>query len=226
MFDHDLEAQELPAELLQFLGKHMDFCVELETLCSGAEIEPGDKRQLALEAMNNAAFRLVEAQASLIALENPLPAFTLVRPTLEHVVRSVWIRACASDTWIEKYWTPKPNEAIAETASQSSLKEMISALGKSTHTAQIASKFDSLYQQTGKAMHSLVHGGIYSTVQSLSKPDIQQATNLLRNSNGMLLISAQALLLPYANWQSDYRSIQSRFLGVLPPLDSPQTFSA
>ena len=164
---------------------------------------------------------MVDGQATLIAAGNWIPAFTLVRPVFEHVVKSVWLRTSASDEWIGQLWTPKAPGVVAETAKQRSLKEMLSDIGQSPPSTQIAGKLQFLYDFTGKAMHSFVHGGIYSVVQALAGPNSQNHMNLLRNSNGMLLICTQALLVPYDGWRHDYRALQERFLSVLPPLDPP-----
>lgn len=201
------------------LEQHMLFQAAIEALCEGIELDHTNKRELTIASLSKAARDLAQGQWLLIAADNPLPAYALVRPMFEYVVKAIWCRVYAKDDWLIRLWTPPELDAIKETAPQRMLKEMLDNIAQHPPTAQIHQKLVALYDATGKAMHSFVHGGIYTNVHALIEIPMEQQLNLLRNSNGLLLINAQTLLLPYDGWRDDYRAIQTDFKDALPPLD-------
>ena len=201
------------------LERHMLFQAAMAALCEGVETDRADKRELTIASLSNAARDLAQGQWLLITEDNPLPAYALVRPMFEYVVKAIWCRVYAKDDWLTRLWTPPEVDVIKETAPQRMLKEMLDNIAQHPPTAQIHQKLVALYEATGKVMHSFVHGGIYANVHALIDIPMEQQLNLLRNSNGLLLLNAQTLLLPYEGWRDDYRAIQSDFQDVLPPFD-------
>lgn len=212
-----MDAKEEPVH--PALERHALFQASIEALCGGVELKPTDKRELSIGALSKATRDLADAQLLLIMEENALPAYTLFRPLFEHVVKAIWCRVYAKDDWLNRLWTPPNQEGFKETAPQKMLKEMLENIAQHPPTAQIHQKLVALYDVTGKVMHSFVHGGIYANVHALLQIPFETQLNLLRNTNGLLLLNAQTLLLPYGGWQDDYRAIQAEFLDVLPPLD-------
>lgn len=201
------------------LKRHVMFQAAIAQLCDGLEIDPSDKRELTIASLSTAARNLAKGQWLLVTAGNPLPAYTLFRPMFEHVVKGIWSRVYAKDDWLTRLWTLPENDVIKETAPQRMLKEMLDNISQHPPTAQIHQKLLALYEATGKVMHSFVHGGIYANVHALIEIPLGQQLNLLRNSNGLLLINTQTLLLPYEGWRDDYRAIQAEFMDVVPPFD-------
>lgn len=203
------------------LERHAIFQASIADICSEIEVSSTDKRELTIVALSKAARDLAHAQWLLIAAENALPAFTLVRPLFEHVVKAIWCRVYAKDDWLERLWTPPEGDLIKETAPQKMLKDMLDDIAKHPPTEQIHQKLVALYGVTGKVMHSFVHGGIYANVHALVEIPLDKQLDVLRNTNGLLLINTQTLLLPFEGWRDDYRAIEAEFMDVLPPFDPP-----
>lgn len=201
------------------LTRHAMFQTAIAELCDGLDIDPSNKRELTIASLSKAAQDLAQGQWLLIAAGNPMPAYALIRPMFEYVVKAIWCRVYAKDDWLTRLWTPPESDAAKETAPQRMLKEMLDNIAQHPPTAQIHQKLVALYEATGKVMHSFVHGGIYANVHALMEIPLDQQLNLLRNSNGLLLINTQTQPLPFEGWREDYREIQTEFMDVLPPLD-------
>ena len=201
------------------LIRHAVFQTAVSELCSALEVSLAHKRELTIAALSKTARDFAQGQLMLIAAGNALPAYTLVRPLFEHVVKAIWCRVYAQDDWLTRLWTPPEGDAIKETAPQRMLKEMLENIAQHPPTAQIHQKLVALYDATGKVMHSFVHGGIYANVHALVDVPFDKQLDMLRNTNGLLLINAQTQLLPFQGWIDDYRAIQEEFMDVLPPFD-------
>lgn len=179
--------------------------------------EPGSMRQLAVRGFANIVRQHAIAQWVLVQRELDVSATALVRPTYEALLRVIWTLRGAEDAWIEGFLSPR-NEALesdAETRKGPDVAAMLASIA-CHHPAEIYQPLLELKEATWRAMHSYVHGGIRPFVQSFVAFPPKEATSLLINANGMLILATNAVRIAHGLQSPMLPVLQTQFADCLP----------
>ncbi len=178
---------------------------------------PEGKREIAIAGFCRGVRELVHGQCMLLVTGHSLAAMTLIRPAFENLLKAIWAVQGASDAWVERFLTPPPTAEVKETAHQLSIKELLEDI-KKHHPAHIYKMLQEFNDATIKAMHSFVHGGIYSVTHALVDIPEQQQVNLMLNSNGFLIMALNVIFMPFGGAKGELTKLQQEFSDCLPPV--------
>lgn len=161
----------------------------------------------------------VLSQQALLTHNFDVTAMTLVRPSFESLVRSIWCLEGASDTWVSTFMTaPAANtDKRDETITGPPVDSMLETIQKH-HPAFIHQALTELKEATWKPMHSYVHGGIRPVVQALVGCPENLRVALVLNGNGFVMVATNVLSIACGAGVLGLPSIQQRFASCLPPL--------
>ena len=180
-------------------------------------VETDELRTLAVRGFANIVRQHATAQWMLAQHELDVSATSLVRPTYEALVRTIWALRGADDAWISGFFSPRP-EAIqsdAETRKGPDVQTMLDAIAKH-HPPHIHGPLLALKEATWRAMHSYVHGGIRPVVQSFVAFPHREVGSLLINANGMLLLATNAVRMAHGLWSPMLPTLQQQYADCLP----------
>lgn len=179
--------------------------------------EPSTLRELAVRGFGNIVRQHVVAQWVLVQRELDLSATALVRPTYEALLRVMWTLRGADDAWIEGFF--RPTEAAltsdGETRKGPDVLAMLATIERH-HPEEIYKPLFHLKEVTWRAMHSYVHGGIRPVAQSFVAFPAHEATSLLVNANGMLLLATNAVRMANGLQSPMLPDLQKQFADCLP----------
>lgn len=183
--------------------------------------DPAELRTLAVRGFSNIVRQHAVAQWLLVQNELEVSATALVRPTYEALVRSIWALRGAEDAWIAGFFAPR-DEAIssdAETRKGPDIVAMLDVIARH-HPVEIHQSLVALKDQTWRAMHSYVHGGIRPVVQSFMPFQPHEAGSLLLNANGMLLLATNVVRMAHGLTSPMLPTLQQQYSDCLPPAGS------
>ncbi|MDI1270542.1 MAG: hypothetical protein PSV40_15750 [Polaromonas sp.] len=147
---------------------------------------------------------LVAFQAGLLSLEHATgalvligqglfpPAYSLMRPQYESLVRGIWLLHAASDSWVEKLGEPLTLENAKRANEGLMLAEMLKELEKSsTAPGPIVEQLKEYRDVTWKALNSYAHGGLHPLSRTLAGYPAQLTYDVVRNSNAVVALATQ-----------------------------------
>jgi hypothetical protein len=147
---------------------------------------------------------LVAFQAGLLSLEHATgalvligqglfpPAYSLMRPQYESLVRGIWLLHAASDSWVEKLGEPLTLENAKRANEGLMLAEMLKELEKSsTAPGPIVGQLKEYRDVTWKALNSYAHGGLHPLSRTLAGYPAQLTYDVVRNSNAVVALATQ-----------------------------------
>jgi hypothetical protein len=181
--------------------------------------EPSNPRSLVVRGFANIVRQHAAAQWLLIQSELDVSATTLVRPTFEALLRTIWCMKGAEEKWIADFLSPRP-EAIhsdAESRIGPAVPEMLKVV-QVHHPAGIYEPLLALKEKTWRSMHSFVHAGIRPVVQSFVAFPHKEAASLLMNANSMLLLATNAVRMAHGLKSPQLPTIQVQYADCLPPV--------
>lgn len=222
MTRHPSDTQALDA-LLQHSQALDD---EVITLLKAPPYRPYDqsKRISTSVAAASVAFEHARAVRVLIAEGLFTSAFSLMRLQHEALTRAVWSLYAATESELDKLTAPLSKEA--ETAANR-LPMLVSMLTSIEKAAQTNSSAAGAYQglrdfktNNSPALNSFVHGGLHALQRHAQGFPLPMVLQALRNSNGLLLMTAMMLITLSGNPSiaKRMRPLQTEFADCLPSL--------
>ena len=179
---------------------------------------PPSYRAMAVRGFANIVRQHVTSQWLLAKHQQDLSATALVRPAYEGLVRAIWAFKGAEDGWIEDFF--RPAEAAikgnAETRMGMDVSRMLKVI-ESEHPADIHLTLSELKDQTWRAMHSYVHGGIRPVVQSFVAFPFREVGSLVMNSNHMLFLATNVVRMAHGLTSPMLPLLQKQYADCLPP---------
>lgn len=187
---------ENPDDPLEVILRRSDELHEaLLNLLDGAEFDPSPRGEAAF-AMCSVALEHGLSLRALMAMRLPTSAVGLMRLQFEAVTRAMWLQYAASDLAIEKLSAPLTTESEKAAKNLPSASEMIEQIGKRIGPSVPAAAHQMLAHfkdVSWHAMNSFVHGGIHPLRRQAEGFPVHLALQILRNSNGLLTMTAMAL---------------------------------
>jgi hypothetical protein len=135
---------------------------------------------------------------ALMALRLPTAAVGLMRLQFEALTRAMWLQYAASELVIDKLSKPLTPESEQAAKNLDSASEMIEAIGKRVGLNVPAAAHQMLVHfkdVSWVALNSFVHGGIHPLRRQHEGFPVHLALQIVRNSNGLLTMTAMALAL-------------------------------
>lgn len=155
--------------------------------------QPNDRRGMLTTTMCRLAIDHGNGQRLLVLTGHVTTALALVRVQYEAMIRAVWMLHGASDEWLTRFLTPKASGDQSETVIGPAIDSMLNTLDTKV-PAPYAKMLRELKTATWGPMNSFVHGGIHAVVNTLVEAEPKRLVSLLRNANGMSLMSAQTFM--------------------------------
>ena len=153
-------------------------------------------------------------------------AVGMMRLQFEALTRSMWLLYAANEAAISKMLAPLSPESEHSAKSLPSLSEMIEAIGKRVGMQAPAVAYQQLMHfkdVSWHAMNSYVHGGIHPLRRSADGFPVALASNILRNSNGLMTMTGMVLAVLTGDEAvtKPMSRIQADFADCLPELLRP-----
>lgn len=159
---------------------------------------PADQRALLTMALCDVAMEFWMSQRLLIGAGRQTAAMALVRLHFEAVVRAIWMHHGASNEWLERFVAPMAPDQLAEPVLGPSVDAMLQVIGR-TAPSFLAQMLGELKAASWQPMNSYVHGGIRAIVQTLAGSTPYQLVSVVRNGNGLALLTANLLVLAHGD---------------------------
>ena len=206
-------------EFERFLGRNSAFHERVAENLNDLQPHPGPRFGLAFQCallsreFGVAAFALVTGK--LFA-----PAYALTRTQFETLVRGIWLRHAASETWVEKLAQPL-TPASAESANDTlMLAKMLSQLRATESAPQaIVGQLEEYRDVIWKAVNSYTHGGLHPLARGLTGYPPQLSYDVLRNSNAIIALASQLAANATSNPEKNMvpvRTLHVQFADCLP----------
>lgn len=182
---------------------------------------PSSRRALLALALCDVATEFWRGQRLLIRAGMHTAPLALVRLHFEATVRAIWLFHGASEDWLDRFAAPMDPGQLAEPVLGPNIDAMLLTLAKSAPPF-LAHTLGAFKAATWQPMNSYVHGGIRPVVQSLAGIAPQQLIGVLRNGNGMALMTANLLVVALQDPALAGRigPIQLAHQTCLPPMQS------
>ena len=146
---------------------------------------------------------------NLLAMQEIAPAFALLRPQLETLVRMDWLRCVAGEGWVEAY-VKGAVPGFEERAEFKDIEALITQLQVSPSCLH-AGAYAKFQREALLTFHGLTHGGVESVNLTLGVPE-QSALEYLRVSNYMTIVAGEVLAFLIGTEASHrVKSVSTRF---------------
>jgi hypothetical protein len=147
-------------------------------------------------------------------------AFAVMRLQHEALTRSIWLTYVASELDIAKLSASLSKEAEVDARRLPMAAEMIRQLASAPMAAQAVNSLQAFVTNNSPALNSFVHGGIHALQRHANGYPAAVVQGVLRNSNGLLLMTAMSLAILSGQQAMKQRVVQlqldAAFKGVLP----------
>ena len=177
-------------------------------------------RYLAVRAMTGVTFEHAQSLKILAATRNCTSAIGLLRLQYEALLRGFWILHVASDATAERLINRFTHAEVGRNEKLPMQSEMMKSLEGRVPEAALVS-LRGFQENHWKPLSSFVHGGIHALQRHSKGYPIDLIANVLRASNGLLLMAANLANLvtkePYPS--GSFVEMQYEFSTYLPPLD-------
>jgi hypothetical protein len=212
-------------ELESLLGRADDLQEALMDLLTDAEFDPSPRAEASLGLCSVAMEHAMSVRV-LMAGGLATSAVGMMRLQFEALTRAMWLLYAANEAAISKMLAPLTLEGEHVAKSLPSLSEMIEAIGKrvGAHAPAVAHQQLMHFKDVSwHAMNSYVHGGIHPLRRSADGFPIALASNILRNSNGLMTMTGMVLAVLTGDEAvtKPMARIQADFADCLPELLKP-----
>ena len=149
-----------------------------------------------LVAHQAAALSLEHANGARVLIDHGLlpPAFALMRPQFECLLRGVWLLHVASENWVAKLSAPLTLESAKQANEGPMLAEMFKQLDSDIAAPQaLVAQLKQYRDATWKVMNSYVHGGLHPLSRTLTGYPVELVYDIVRNSNAIVALAAQLI---------------------------------
>lgn len=179
---------------------------------------PPSRRALLTMAMCQVAMEHGASQRLLIEAGCHVTALALVRLHFEAVVRAIWLHHGASEEWLERFSAPTAPQQLAEPVLGPPVDAMLQRID-ATAPPFVGKMLRDLKTATWAPMNSYVHGGVRAVVQALAGCPPSQLDSVLRNGNGLALLTANVFVITSGDGRFVGRiaHIQAAHRACLPP---------
>lgn len=137
------------------------------------------------------------AVRTLFGTNTPNSACAMLRTQYEALLRGAWAMYAATDAQVEKLLQPLGPESEQAAKNLPGAAEMLSRLERQMDAAPglvgVVVPLRQIYDASWRAMNSFVHGGIHPMNRAESGFPDPLATQILRNSNGIMHLSFRLL---------------------------------
>lgn len=199
------------------LGQSEQLEADLTSLF-GHPRRPQSQRALLTMALCDLAMEFWSSQRLLVAAGRHTAAMAFVRLHFEAVVRAIWMHHGASDEWLARFAAPAAPEQLAEPVLGPNVDAMLQTIAR-TAPPFLAQMLGELKAASWQPMNSYVHGGIRAIGQTLVGTTPYQLVSVLRNGNGLALLTANLLVLAHADpaLAGLIRALQAKHGECMPP---------
>lgn len=182
---------------------------------------PRDRRALLTLALCDVAMEFWSSQRLLIATGRDNAAMVFVRVHFEAVVRAIWLHHGATEEWLERFVAPMAPGQLSEPVLGPNVDAMLQTIAR-TAPGFLARMLGALKTASWQPMNSYVHAGVRPIVQGLAGAPPHQLESVLRNGNGLALLTANLLVVALGDpaLAGKIRHIQAANLECMPPIDS------
>lgn len=187
--------QETSDDPLEVMLRRSDELHEaLLHLLDGVAFDPSPRGEAAF-GMCSVALEHGLSLRALMAMGLPTSAVGLMRLQFEALTRAMWLQYAASDQAIQKLTAPLTNQTELAAKNLPSASDMIDQIGTRVGPSvpaahQMLAHFKDV---SWHAMNPFVHGGIHPLRRQAEGFPVHLALQILRNSNGLLTMTATAL---------------------------------
>ncbi|SFV34248.1 hypothetical protein SAMN05428990_2645 [Pseudoxanthomonas sp. YR558] len=187
---------------------------------------PSSRRMAVVRGFGSVVGQHTKAQQVLIQSGLDVSASTLVRPTYEALLRTMWALKGAEDAWIDGFLSARP-EALrsdAETRKGPDVEAMLKTISQH-HPPSVVAPLEALKAATWRGMHSYVHGGIRAVAQSSMPFPHQEMGSVLINANVMLIMATEAVRTAHGLLSPTLPLLRSQYADCLPSATDVTTAS-
>jgi hypothetical protein len=212
-------------ELERLLGRSEELQEALIGFLADAAFDPSPRAEVSLGLCSVAMDHAMSVRL-LMTGGLATSAVGMMRLQFEALTRAMWLLYAANEASISKMLAPLSPESEHVAKSLPSLSEMIDAIGKRVGTHAPAAAHQQLMhfkEVSWHAMNSYVHGGIHPLRRSADGFPIALASNILRNSNGLMTMTGMVLAVLTGDEAvtKPMARIQADFADCLPELLKP-----
>jgi hypothetical protein len=214
-------------ELERLLAGSHQFSETLVGLLDSADGFADGPRAKAAAAAAELSFEHAHAMRILLEVGTPNSAAVLLRSQYEALLRAAWLMYAASEAHLDKLSTTLTTESGAKAknakGAEDMLKDLEALLVASPTLRGLVLPLREIRDVSWAAMNSFVHGGLHPLARTREGFPLKLAADLLRNSNGMLHMSARLLarLTPSADVVARVETAFKRFEDSLPVVTGP-----
>lgn len=189
------------------------------------DLEPYPELRFEL-AFQSGLLSLEHATAAMLLMQSglPAPAFTLLRPQFESLVRGMWLKFAATEGQVEKLSLPLTVETARRGDDLPMLAEMLQRLDATPDTPRhTIAQLQAYKDVTWKALNSYAHGGMHPLSRYVTGYPPKLIHDCLCNSNGILMMAAQmqCVLTGVPDSQARWRKIIDEFSDCFHPINWP-----
>lgn len=161
------------------------------------QLSPCDDLRAAI-SFDSGALALEHASSSLELIDGGRlnSAMALMRPQFETLVRGIWLAHAASDLWVEKLAQPLTVSSEKQANDGPTPAEMLKQLEAGSDSPHaIVDQLKEFKAVLWKPLSGFTHGGIHPLSRQVTGYSPQLVLGALRNSNGLLGLTAQLMSL-------------------------------
>ncbi len=179
-----------------------DFLVETIESAGAAEC---DDQLGAVQAAAELSFEHAHALRVLFEAGVPNSAAAMLRLQYEALLRSAWLLYGATDNRLAKATAPLTAEAAQAAKNLRSAEDMLLDLERALKAAPelrgLVLPLREIRDVSWQAMNSFVHAGLHPLTRGKSGFPTKLASDLVKNSNGMLHMAARLIARLTGNWE-------------------------
>lgn len=215
----------------KLLSRSQQFSEKLVGLLDAAGGFADGPRAEAAAAAAELCFEHGHAMRVLLEVGTPNSAAVLLRIQYEALLRAAWLIYAASEAHLDKLSTSLTAESGAKAknakGAEDMLKELDALLVATPTLRGLVLPLREIREVSWAAMNSFVHGGLHPLTRTREGFPLALASDLLRNSNGMLHMAARLLarLGPSVDAVSRVETAFTGFTDCLPVVTVPETNS-
>lgn len=215
-------------EFQQLLARSHQFTETLVGYLESTDGFLGGPRAEAAAAAAELSFEHAYAMRVLLEAGTPSSAAVLLRSQYEALLRAAWLMYAASEPHMDKLSTALTAESSAKAknakGAEDMLKELEALLVATPQLRGLILPLREIRSVSWTAMNSFAHGGLHPLTRTREGFPLKLASDILKNSNGMLHMAARLLvrLTPSADVVSHVETAFSGFEDCLPIVTGPQ----
>lgn len=212
----------------QLLARSHQFSDTLASYLDSADGFADGARAEAAAAAAELSFEHGHAMRVLLEVGTPNSAAVLLRSQYEALLRAAWLKYAASEVHLEKLFTSLTVESGAKAknakGAEDMLKELEALLVDTPALRGLVLPLREIRDVSWAAMNSFVHGGLHPLARTREGFPLKLATDLVKNSNGMLHMAARLLarLTPSSEVVERVEMSFKEFVDCLPLVSGPQ----